>query len=58
MADTSCTLNDDIFVSDANDFTCGIFTVDITDYLPIFLVYKKYFLLEIINLEEITHGNN
>ena len=47
IADTSCTLIDNIFVSNLNDFTSGIFTVDITDHLPFFLVYKITFYLKL-----------
>ena len=40
---TSCTLIDNIFVSNLNNFNSGILTVDVTDHMPIFIVYKNYF---------------
>ena len=44
ISGTSCTLIDNIFVSNLNNFKSGILTIDITDHFPIFLVYKSYLL--------------
>ena len=43
---TTCTLIDNIFVSNLNNFKSGSFVVDISDHLPIFIIYENYFLPE------------
>ena len=43
ITDSSCTLIDNIFSSYLSNFTSGILTADITDHLPIFIVYRKFF---------------
>ena len=62
IADASCTLIDNIFVSNLHNFTSVIFTVDqLLTYknykknLPIFLTYKNYFLSETRNPIKITY---
>ena len=43
ISGTSCSLIDNIFISELSNFTSGILTFDITDHFPIFLVYKDIF---------------
>ena len=40
---TSCTLMNNIFVSNYGNAKSGILTIDITDHFPIFIVYGSYF---------------
>ena len=40
---SSCTLIDNIFVSNLHNFKVGILNIDITDHLPIFIIYESYF---------------
>ena len=42
ITDSSFSLIDNFLVSNLNNFTSGMFTVDITDHYPIFLVYNNY----------------
>ena len=42
ISGTSCTLIDNIFVSNLNNSKSAILTIDITDHFPIFLVHKSY----------------
>ena len=43
ITDSSCTLIDNIFSSYLSNFTSGILTADISDHLPIFIVYRNFF---------------
>ena len=40
LTDTSGTLIDNIFASNLRDLVSGIFTIYISDHLPIFIIYK------------------
>ena len=42
-ASSSCTLIDNFFLNNLNNFKSGIFTIDITDHFPIFKNYDKDF---------------
>ena len=46
FSNDSCSLIDNIFVSNCNHFTSGLLRVDISDHLPIFLIKHNYFDLE------------
>ena len=43
VTDTSWTIIDNFFISNLNNFTSGLFLVNITDHYPIFLNYKNFF---------------
>ena len=43
IASSSSTLIDNIFANNLNNFKSGIFTIDISDHLPIFIKYDNYF---------------
>ena len=43
IAGNSCTLIDNIFVSNLSNFNSGILTLDISDHLPIFINYANIF---------------
>ena len=43
ISGTSCTLIDNIFVSNYCKAKSGILNIDIADHLPIFIVYGSYF---------------
>ena len=43
ITSSSSTLIDNIFVNKLNNFKSGIFTIDISDHLPIFIKYDNYF---------------
>ena len=65
IARTSCTLLDNFLTTILMNFNAGILNIDITDHLPIFLVYESYFKnvklvpkeLEYRVLNELTLGN-
>lgn len=43
VTDNSSSLIDNIFISNLINFKTGIFSVDISDHFPIFLIYQNYF---------------
>ena len=43
IASSSNTLIDKIFANNLNNFKSGIFTIEISDHLPIFIRYDNYF---------------
>ena len=43
VTDSSFTLIDNFFVSNLNSFTSGIFSVNVSDHYPIFIIYNNYF---------------
>ena len=43
ITDSSCKLIDNIFSSNMLNFNSGILKADISDHLPIFIIYKNYF---------------
>ena len=43
ITDNSSTLIDNIFATNLNNFSSGAFVVDISDHLPIFIIYKNFF---------------
>ena len=43
IACTSCTLLDNFLITKLRNFKAGILNIDITDHLPIFLIYESYF---------------
>ena len=44
ITDSSCTLIDNIITNYFEDFVAGIMTIDLTDHLPTFIVFKNYFV--------------
>ena len=40
---SSCSLIDNIFVSNLNNFRSGSLVVDLSDHLPVFLIYENFF---------------
>ena len=46
ITDTSCTLIDNIFTTNLSNFISGIFTIEIADHLPIFIIARNYFTYE------------
>ena len=48
ITDTTSSLLDNILVTNLNNFNSGSLVVDISDHLPIFIVYKNYFQNEIL----------
>ena len=55
VTDTSFTLIDNFFVSKLDRFTSGLFSVNISDHYPIFLVYNNYFSVNDDVPEKITY---
>ena len=55
LTDSSCTLIDNIFASNLQNFVSGIFTIDISDHLPIFIIYKDYLTTDRLSHKEITY---
>ena len=43
ISKSSSSLIDNIFVNNLVNFRSGIFTIDISDHMPIFIIYKQYF---------------
>ena len=52
--DNSCSLIDNIFVSKLNYFKSGLLTADISDHLPVFIVYKNYYTTNVVTTEKIS----
>ena len=44
ITDSSCTLIDNILTNYFEDFVAGIMTIDLTDHLPTFIIFKNYFV--------------
>ena len=55
LTDSSSTLIDNIFASNLRNFVSGIFTIDISDHLPIFIIYKDYLATDRLSPKEITY---
>ena len=51
----SCSLIDNIFVSNCNNFTSGLLNADISDHLPIFIIYHEFYSPNISYAETITY---
>ena len=43
FGDDTCSLIDNIFVNNLNEFKSGLLSVDISDHLPIFIIYQNYY---------------
>ena len=43
ITDSSCSLIDNIFISNLNNFSSGSLMIDLSDHLPVFLVYENFF---------------
>ena len=41
--DDTCSLIDNIFVNNLNNFKSGLLSADISDHLPIFIIYQNYY---------------
>ena len=54
-ASSSCTLIDNIFVNDLNNFKSGLFAIDITNNLLIFIKYDNYFETDKIPQKQIRY---
>lgn len=55
FTDDNCSLIDNIFVSNLCQFSSGLLCTDISDHLPIFLIYKNYYNVTVNNTEKITY---
>ena len=55
FSDNNCSLIDNIFISNMNQFSSGLLCADISDHLPIFIIYKNYFNVPINNSEKISY---
>ena len=55
FTDDNCSLIDNIFISNLNNFCSGLLCTDISDHLPVFLIYKNYYNVPINNSEKITY---
>ena len=55
FGDDNCSLIDNIFISNLNNFSSGLLCTDISDHLPIFLIYKNYYNEPINHAEKITY---
>ena len=51
----SCSLIDNIFVSNCSNFTSGLLKADISDHLPVFIIYHEYFSPVISYTDTITY---
>merc|ERR1711942_99130 len=51
----TCSLIDNIFVSNCSNFTSGLLKADVSDHLPIFIIYHEYFSPIIHNADSITY---
>ena len=54
ITDSSCTLIDDIFISYLSNITSEILTAEISDHLPIFIIFRYFFINKVQLLEKIT----
>ena len=54
LTDSSSTLIDNIFASNLHNFCSGIFNIDISDHLPVFIIYKSYLTNNRISPKEIS----
>ena len=55
ITDSSSTLIDNILTNYFEDFVSGIMTIDITDHLPIFIVFKNFFTEPVRISKQITY---
>ena len=55
FGDGTCSLIDNIFVSNLNDFKSGLLSADISDHLPIFIIYQNYYNSNIVNRDKISY---
>ena len=53
--DDTCSLIDNIFISNLNDFKSGLLRADISDHLPIFIIYQNYYSTNTINRDKISY---
>ena len=42
LTNSTCTLIDNIFASNFHNFYSGIITIDISDHMHVFIIYKNY----------------
>ena len=55
IADTSCTLIDNIFARNLGNFKSGILTMELSDHLPIYIIYNNIFAIQPLCPEKITY---